>query len=293
MPEQPSASRGRKKNLRNVRETIGLCLGWTAALILPLLLLPAMGCASDPSGGSPSLAEDGQALFGGSGSTAREAGKWTIVLAAFRGDEAAEAAQFALSRVVGEGGLSDARIEQRGQAYLLTLGRFDGPEDPRAAAELERVRNTTIQGVEPFQQALLTPPEPPRGGTPQYDLRNVDQFFGPGYAYTLQIGTYGRSDGQPPSEADRADAREAAEQAVAVLRAEGEQAFYYHGPNFSNVTVGLFRESDVDPQTGMRSAPFYDLQAKFPYNLLNGAQRTVRIEGGARQAQRSVLVRIP
>ncbi|NRA57523.1 MAG: hypothetical protein HRU13_05330 [Phycisphaerales bacterium] len=72
---------------------------------------------------------------------------WTIVLAAFRGEEAAQAAQFALARVVDEGGLQAARIQRRGEAFLLTIGAFDGPGDPRAAAELERVQTLQIRGA--------------------------------------------------------------------------------------------------------------------------------------------------
>jgi len=253
------------------------------------------GCASSPEPEtSPGVSgEEGQAIFGSVSDSAREAGKWTIVLAAFRGDEAAQAAQFALARVAGEGGLREARIEKRGQAYLLTYGRFDGPTDPSAKAALARVRTVMIQGATPFDQALLTPPEPAAGSVPEYDLRHAKQFYGLEYVYTLQIGVYGRSDGRPPSDADRTEARRAAEEAVATLRAEGEQAFYYHGPNFSSVTVGLFSEDEVDPHSGLRSASFYELQAKFPYNLLNGAQRTVRLAGSQPQAQRSALVSIP
>lgn len=259
------------------------------------MLIPG-GCAGGGDGQQPGslTREEGQAIFDTPGRSARDQGKWTIVLAAFRGEEAIQAAQFAQARVASEAGLTNARIEERGQAFLLTLGRFDGPQDPNATAELQRVRNIQMRGVKPFEQALLTPPEPTSGTNPQYDLRNVAQNFGPGFEYTLQIGSYGRDDGRAPTTADRDDARRAAEQAVAVLRSEGEQAFYFHGPNFSSVTVGLFRADEVDPQTGLRSPAFYDLQAKFPLNLFNGAQRMVRLEGSQRpQPQRSVLVRIP
>ena len=238
-------------------------------------------------------AEEGQDLFGGDSDSISADDAWTIVLAAFRGEEAAQGAQFALARVVDEGRLKSARVERRGEAYLLTYGRFDGPSDPRVAAELKRVQELEMRGIKPFERALLTPPEPAGGRVPEYDLSQARAFYGSGYVYTLQIGVYGRDDGRPPSDSDRAEARRAAEEAVAVLRSEGEQAFYYHGPNFSSVTVGLFREDEVDPQTGMRSAPFYGLQAKFPYNLLNGAQRTVRLSGSRAQPQRSALVAIP
>ncbi len=252
-----------------------------------------VGCAG---GGNPSPGfdpDEGQELFGGTGASAREAGAWTIALAAFRGEQAAEAARFALTRVSGEGGLRDARLEQRGEAILLTLGRFDGPDDPRAKAELERVRQAELRGIKPFAPALRTPPQPTPGTNPEYDLLNIASVYGPGYVYTLQIGSYGRSDGRPANDAERAEARKAAERAVATLRSEGEQAFYFHGPNYSSVTVGLFKADEVDPQTGLHSPALQDLQAKFPYNLLNGAQRTVKLRGEEAQAQRSVLVGIP
>ena len=259
-----------------------------------LCIVQAAGCAATSSEDSGAIsAEEGQVLFGGTAGGPSANAAWTIVLAAFRGEEAAQAAQFALARVVDEGGLQSARIQRRGEAFLLTIGAFDGPGDPRAAAELERVQTLQMRGGTPFERALLTPPEPTGGKVAEYDLRQVDAFYGPGYVYTLQIGAYGRADGRDPSDADRTEARRAAEEAVAVLRAEGEPAFYYHGPNMSSVTVGLFRADEIDAQTGMRSPAFYDLQAKFPYNLLNGAQRTVRVGGARAQAQRSALVAIP
>ncbi|MFI4881949.1 MAG: hypothetical protein ACIAQU_05125 [Phycisphaerales bacterium JB064] len=291
----------------SVREPLGACKGIAAqasrwplqglgACGIALTLAALAGCAGSggSQGGDVVSREEGQGLFGGSGPSAREEGKWTIVLATFRGPDAMEAAQFAQARVASEAGLTNTRIEQRGEAILLTLGRFDGPQAPQAQAELDRVRAIEMRDINPFTQALLTPPEPASGTNPQYDLRNVARNYGSDYVYTLQIGSYGRDDGRAPTDADRADARKAAEQAVAVFRSEGEQAFYYHGPNFSSVTVGLFRADEVDPQTGLRSPAYYDLEAKFPYNLFNGAQRMVRLEGSTRpQAQRSVLVRIP
>lgn len=272
------------------RRRSGVLLACLAVFIPTTIPLGACSSGAGPKSATIVTSEEGQELFRDAGASAREEGKWTIVLAAFRGDDAAQAAEFARSRVATEGGLTDLQLEQRGEAILLTTGRFDGPQDPQAAAQLARVRSLEIQGVKPFDQALLTPPEPAAGSTPQYDLRNV----GAAYAYTLQIGSYGRDDGRTPTPEDQQAARRAAEQAVAVLRSEGEQAFYFHGPNFSSVTVGLFRENEVDPQTGLRSPAFYELQAKFPFNLFNGAQRTVRLEGSRQpQPQRSVLVRIP
>lgn len=263
------------------------CLALIAAACL------AAGCASN-GGGVESLADEGRELFTGPGTpTARETSQWTIVLAAFRGPDAAEAARQARARVEMEGGLRNTSLEPRGESVLLTFGRFDGPDDPAAKEALARVRGVEMGGGKPFTQAMLTPPEPPTGRNPQYDLRRVREQFGAEFAYTLQIGVYGRSDNRPATERDREDARDAAERAVAALRSEGELAFYHHGPNYSSVTVGLFRADEVDQATGLLSGAIMDLQSKFPYNLLNGAQRTVKLGNAAAQAQRSVLVGIP
>lgn len=264
--------------------------------LCPIMLLAwvlASGCAST-GGGDGVVADEGRALFGGPGSPGAQADEhWTIVLAAFRGPDAALAAGQAQDRVMMEGGLRETSIEQRGEAVLLTIGRFQGPDDPRSREMLARVRKITMNGINPFTQAMLTPPEPPAGSNPQYDLRRVQEHYGTGYVYTLQIGAYGRTDDRPPTQRDRREAREAAERAVATLRSEGEPAFYHHGANFSTVTVGLFRANEVDPATGIHSMAIMDLKAKFPYNLLNGAQRVVRVGSAAPQAQRSVLVNIP
>ncbi|GIW73735.1 MAG: hypothetical protein KatS3mg103_0257 [Phycisphaerales bacterium] len=262
-----------------------------AALAWAIAACLVAGCSMGQPNASPkggSLRDEGQELF--APDSAQAQGKWTIVLAAFRGEDAPAAARLVQDTLRRQAGLTGTSLEQRGQAVLLTLGRFDGPEAPRAQAELRRVHALELNGTRPFAQALLTPPEPPSGSMPAYDLRNAP----PGYAYTLQIGSYGRDDGRPPSEADRALARRAAEQAVAVLRSEGEAAFYFHGPNFSSVTVGLFRQDEIDPRTGHMSEAYSRLKEKFPYNLFNGAQRLVKLPGSAEpQPQRSVLVRIP
>lgn len=310
MSAAPSYRTHEKIFFARVRKLFSICAGRTMHLRdhrHPLVIVCALvglgagllGCASNGGTSRAIDTDEGRALFEGTSSSAQDEGAWTIVLAAFRGEEAVEAARQAQARVVSEGGLQDARIEHRGEAVLLTLGRFDGPEDPSVAAELKRVREIEIRNFKPFEQALLTPPQATAGTNPEYDLLNVRQMYGSGFVYTLQIGSYGRADGRPATDSERMEARRATERAVATLRSEGEQAFYFHGPNYSSVTVGLFRAEEVDPQTGLRSPAFYDLQAKFPYNLLNGAQRMVTLQTESpqdeakAQAQRSVLVRIP
>src|SRR6056297_3531436 len=68
-----------------------LSLVWLLALAASMA-----GCSAGSPAGPAIDPEEGQSLFGGAGS-ARQAGEWTIVLAAFRGQGAEQAAQIALN----------------------------------------------------------------------------------------------------------------------------------------------------------------------------------------------------
>ncbi len=122
----------------------------------------------------------------------------------------------------------------------------------------------------------------PRGAA---DLRSV---AGRGH-YTLQIGYF-----EDPN--DPALARQAAEQWAAQLRNEGTPAYYFHGPNRSMVTVGLFPASAASvSNTGVvtYSQSVRQLQQRFPHNLYNGNTIRVKLRDGRTIDQPSFLVRIP
>jgi hypothetical protein len=56
------------------------------------------------------------------------------------------------------------------------------------------------------------------------------------------------------------------------MRRQGEQAFYFHGPLRSMVTVGLFGIDEYDlRQLRLRSPAIARLMERFPHNLVNGA----------------------
>ena len=81
---------------------------------------------------------------------------------------------------------------------------------------------------------------------PDFDLATVKARRGTKKPlYTLQIAVYGRPDNTDATKEDLAQFRKSAEEAVVQLRREGEQAYYYHGPNRSMVTVGIFSEDDA------------------------------------------------
>jgi hypothetical protein len=280
------------------------------------------------------LKEEGERLFsqrGKAGDPGKEgaASAWSIVIVAFelakaedqpgsdertaqeRRDfteralaERADLARQSREKTRTVAGLPDAFLEQRGEKLVLAYGRYTGPNAPDAQADLERIRSLEINGGRPFQSAMLAPPENAGvGSIPEFDLRNCKKIYGADALYTLQVGVYARTDRKPPTQGDLQDFRRLAEEAVVRLRREGEEAFYYHGPNMSMVTVGVFDadaiEQDPLGAPAIASPAVQALRQKHPYNLVNGGAYKVRVRGvpendpAAWRVQASLLVEIP
>lgn len=258
-------------------------------------LVPAR--AAQPSTDAPRKSDAPQ-------ETARDGG-WSIVLTAFRGDDAQQLAQQTLALLASTGQVRGAVAVKRGPAIVITVGSYSSPSDPAAHAELQRIRDLEIKGEKPFAGAFLTPPDgqSAAGSRPEYNLVRARDQFGKRARFTLQVGVYGPTDRKPTAE-EQIEARKAAEQAAATLRREGELAFYFHGPNLSMVTIGVFSDDDVarpgDPKSGTPrrdDAPtLASLKRRFPNNLVNGAPMKVTTKIGTKtieRVQESQLVVIP
>jgi hypothetical protein len=265
------------------------------AVYISISTLFGAACAGG-SGSSPeqadqkqSLRTEGKQVFanhdapGGSGSS----GTWSIILAAFRGENQEPIARDALKRIQTESGLGDAYLERRGEGLVVALGRYPDASDPRAQKDLERVKAALLDGERLYAGSYIAPPYTGAvkgaAGAGDYDLRRAREGFGKNEAlYTLQVGHYGFARGDPrkPSAAELAEFRKAAEDAATILRREGELAFFYHGPNGSDVTVGLFGTKDYDPlKPGLESPQLQLARQRFPYNLLNGRPYRERVKG--------------
>ncbi len=227
--------------------------------------------------------------------------QWSIVIAGFRGPQAEAQATQALAKTR-EAGIDGAYLERRGEVTALAFGRYDAANDPVGLAALDSLRAIQIDGARPFARAMLAPPSPDMltGSIPEYDLRTVKKRFGVDAIYTLQIGLYGRSERVQPEAAELAEYRQLAERAVYELRRGGEQAFYYHAPSRSMVTIGVFGPDDYDPlTTGLESDTLRGARLRHPYNLLNGQGIRERVKGkpendpDAWRLQPSSLVGIP
>lgn len=221
---------------------------------------------------------------GADAAEAESASHWSIVIVAFTGDQQSEGASLGLIKAQTEGGLPEAYMEKRDNATVIAYGRYEGPDDPRALADLERVRTFRINGRTPFASALLAPPDPRHlaGSLPDLDLRNAKELFGKDRAlYTLQVAIYGRADRSPASKEEIVEYRKAAEAAAVILRRDGELAFYYHAPERSMVTVGVFGQDDYEPlhRSGFESPALVQARQQHPLNLLNGQGIRERIPG--------------
>mgnify|MGYP006421448171 CR=1 FL=1 len=283
---------------------------WIAlALALGLAI---QGCGwgasrDEQKGAAMPSAEEGRGVFSEPTTGERDASgdadadaSWSIVLVTL--PEGAESVRDeVLGRVRERDGIGGVRAQTRSGRIMILTGSYDGPNDPRAMEDLERFHTLEVNGRRPYARAYLTPPSPEslKGSNPEFDLRTAKERFGDGAAYTLQIGVYGTLGDESLSAEKRREFRDAAEGAVAALRAEGERAFYYHAPNMSMVTVGVLRESEFDPSTmpPIESDRLKALREQYPHNLLNGQgiRQTETTDTGQRvtRLQPSRLVGIP
>jgi hypothetical protein len=285
--------------------------GVLSCALLPSLALSALllaGCAAAQPKPAPDLADQGKALFGSSpasdpaspGSDAAQS--WSIVIVAFRGPDQDADAATGLARIRSVGGLGEAYTRREGNTTVIAFGHYPSADDAKARADLARIHDLDVEGGKPFAGAVLAPPQSTgTGRVPDLDLRRARADFGKDALYTLQIAAYGRGDGLPPqSPSERAEFVRAAEDAASQLRREGEQAFYYHGPNMSLVTIGVFGPDDYDIQHPERQSDrLRAAREAHPDCLLNGKGMKVRVRGvpanspNAMRPASSFIVAIP
>lgn len=206
---------------------------------------------------------------------------YAVELTRFTGTDATGNAVALTSRLREHAGLADLWYTEGSVASTVYAGRFRDPRDERALAMLREVRAAQLDGGRPFAQAKLVPLSGSGTGEAVYNELDLRNYRG---SITLQIGFYDTNYGP--------NYRAAAEQAVATLRAEGDEAYFYHGPNRSLVTVGLFTRGEAlvpNGNTEMYSPAVRLLQERFPYNTMNGLTFERR-ENGIGGVQESFLV---
>lgn len=186
------------------------------------------------------------------------------------------------------------------ETWFICYGRYPSPTDPRAVEDLDRIRQLRVASERPFAGAVLLPPDDDeRAITSAYDLRTVRTAYATDEPlYTLAIGFYTRADLGKPTPEELKEYRTLAEEATAKLRREGDQAYFYHGPNGSQVTIGVFTPEDYDPiaRPGIESFLLTEARKKYPNYLLNGmgqVRTIVNSVGWRKELVPSTLVEIP
>ncbi|MFA9476842.1 hypothetical protein ACERK3_00915 [Phycisphaerales bacterium AB-hyl4] len=220
-------------------------------------------------------------------------GMWTIPLERFTGRDRQAHAQSMLTRLQQQAGLRSLWIEDVDGTATLYRGRFADPSAEEARQALHHSRRIRLDDGQPFSDVRLV--NLAGGGEPRItDPHDLRQY--PGF-YTLQVGYFdGEYDG---------DFRAAAEDAAHRLREDDHDAYFYHGPHRSLVTVGLFSYEEAfvtadDPTAAQAQVDAYaptirELQRNFPHNRGNGRSRPQRPPEGQDQAQdqaNSFVVRV-
>jgi hypothetical protein len=251
-----------------------------------------VGCASSGGDSSSGMQNEGRQVFGDvgaatpQGATTVRPPAWRVALAVFSGPDAIARANQALPIIQGEGRVPEAFVEPRRRGAIIAFGAYDEPGDRAAQRDLTRIREMQINGRPAYPGAFLAPPQGGvSGSNPGWNLANVREQFGESVKYTLQVAVYESN--------NRAEAMRLAEQAVSIYRRDGELAFYYHGPNRSMVTIGVFTDREFDPASGRISDEIRALQQRHPEHLANGMVMTETLASGATRVQPPQLVRIP
>ncbi len=188
----------------------------------------------------------------------------------------------------------DMWVESDARGSIVRYGSYPTMDSKAAQTDLTNLKHWVYNNARPFAGAYLSRiASGVAGRVREYHLVQARQMFpGEDIVYSLQIGVY-----EAEQDTTTEQARRLAEDAVAQLRAQGEMAFYYHGPNRSMVCVGAFSSDAVDAATGLYSPEVAALQRRFPYNSFNGRslRQEILTNSGKRrvETQPSFLVRVP
>jgi len=185
---------------------------------------------------------------------------FAVELAVFTGrDRMQESFDFA-HRARSEAQIADVWFVERGDDAVVYAGRYRRQDQPEAKAKLKAVRAAVLDAKRPFRKAKLVPIDRRQQGT--RDQHDLSQYSG---YRTLLIAVYDQGFGN--------DFRRAAEETADDLRAEHDvDIYYYHGPNQSLVTAGLFTQTDFVPVNGVDSygPAIRQTQELFPHTQRNG-----------------------
>lgn len=262
----------------------------------------ATGAAQPNLRPDPALTTPGNPINPGTaGNTSTpQTGGWTIILSTVSGESHRAQAQQRLAQLQQSlPALNRAQLISADRGTMITFGRYESPDDPRAQADLKMIKELTLGPMKPFAMSMLNPMPDQSAGTTlsPHDLRSLRrQFPNTNPLYTLDVAVWIASpqDGFPWEEMKRR-----AEAYAAQLRQQGVEAYFYHneGQRVSSVTVGKFDRRAIDQASGFYSVEVRSMLEKFPRRLTNGQEVMVKVnpadENSKLKPQEPQLVEVP
>ena len=186
-----------------------------------------------------------------------------------------------------------------GSGSMALYGAYEGWDDPKAPADAKTLSEIQINGKRLFGPIIRTDIERQRRPDEYSDLELISVWSrhpNMRAIYALEIELWGdfQSNEWPP-ERRRAKAMER----VSQLRQQGFDAYCHHDERreLSTITVGLFSEAAINPQSGIPDPNLARLHEQFPIRLINGEELRMPIQrGGSAQNVkpiRSRLIKVP
>ena len=224
---------------------------------------------------------------------------WSVLLASVTGAEHQANANAIREEVVRRyPQLNDAYVSTTQRGSVVLVGHFTGPQDPAAQAELRVVKEINEGNMRAFPRAMLTrmgagaeagPPGP-------NDLRIVRRTRPNATLYSLQVAVWSAFG---TDELKMSDIKRSAETLCRQLRAEGNEAYYFHDfdTKTSIVTVGVFGADAYDSKSTLYAPEVEAVMKKFPKHLVNGEELLMPVDmrdpTGKTMPQSPRLVEIP
>ena len=181
------------------------------------------------------------------------------------------------------GQLADVWFDEVGDTARVNVGRYRLSGDRDAEAGLAAVRNAEISGRRPYRKARLEPITSAGGTFSEFDLAQHSGFR------TLLVAIF-----DDHYDGSRQVAAERYVQQLRDAAPDGRpaEAYFYHGPTQSTVSVGLYSYADFTPVNGIDAygPRILEQQQRFPVILRNG--QPIPKHGSPGEEEPTILVNV-
>jgi hypothetical protein len=238
---------------------------WLPLAVAAAVCAAAAGCDGmdllrrAPTGGTPSGPE-------------AKAGYTILLCPPYAGADRARLSAEAKRKTQSATGWTGVYVVHEERTSGLYLGQYASQEE--AERDLQRARQyKTPQGAQPFRTAVVTRRPGHRVGRPEWDLAGATGY------YTVVIAEFYS---EPGVTEDRMELTVAN---CEDLRRQNVEAYYYHGPAKSYVTIGVFpveayrmeETSDGGVRAVIEDERIAKILKERPYLAVNGYQEVVSL----------------